>query len=157
MKAIFSALGMLGLIACQAYPAAVYAANPKASPATAGVEGRSRSQDAGGTCRTGQDRAAGEAPRPADGCERTDEVGVTPSHAAAGNGHRDIVSALLGHGANVNAKDKRGATPLLRAAANGHTETIRLLLDKGARLKAQDISGANALMLATNHGHLSRR
>ena len=40
---------------------------------------------------------------------RPDESGTTPLHAAAGGGHRDIVSALLEHGASINAR--RSAPP----------------------------------------------
>lgn len=78
-----------------------------------------------------------------------------------------IIRALIGHGANVNARltapapiaklaqdagDKTlaaGATPFMRAARSADLELMRFLLEKGADPKLANKDGLNALMLAS--------
>jgi len=52
---------------------------------------------------------------------------------AAQNGHTEVVEALLGKGANVNAKDNDGATALMAAVHKGHTDIVQLLKKAGAK------------------------
>ena len=58
--------------------------------------------------------------------------GETPLHGALRNGFRDVITAMVQHGAPVNAEAKNGHTPLSLAAKSGDTESIKLLLDAGA-------------------------
>ena len=52
---------------------------------------------------------------------------------AAFKGHTETVKALLGVGADVNAKGLDGWTTLAVAASKGHAETVRILKQAGAR------------------------
>ena len=62
----------------------------------------------------------------------------TPLHAAADNGHTEVVAALLKAGANANTPFTLclgmllSGTPLSAAAQKGHTEMKALLLKAGA-------------------------
>ena len=67
--------------------------------------------------------------------------GITPLHAAAVKGNKEIAEQLIANGADVNAKDPRGTTPLLYAAASGHKEIAELLIAKGADVNAKVASG----------------
>lgn len=51
---------------------------------------------------------------------------MQPLHVAAWRGHKDVVRALLDHGADANATDDIG-TPLDRAEEGGHPEVAKLL------------------------------
>ncbi|WP_133282141.1 ankyrin repeat domain-containing protein [Cardinium endosymbiont of Culicoides punctatus] len=46
--------------------------------------------------------------------------------------HAEIVEALLGKNANINAQDWRNYTPLHMAAEIGHVEIVEALLNVGA-------------------------
>lgn len=59
-------------------------------------------------------------------------------HAAARNGHRDVVAYLLDRGANIDAKGVFGATGLHWAAINGHQEAVEFLVKHGANLTITD-------------------
>ncbi|KAK3237557.1 hypothetical protein CYMTET_52372, partial [Cymbomonas tetramitiformis] len=59
---------------------------------------------------------------------------MTPLYAAASNGQKEVVEALLAKGAQVDLADKEGMTPLYRAAYNGHKEVVEALLAKGAQV-----------------------
>jgi len=59
-------------------------------------------------------------------------------HAAARNGHRDVVAYLLDQGAEIDAKGVFGATGLHWAAINGHHEVVEFLVKKGANLAIND-------------------
>jgi hypothetical protein len=68
--------------------------------------------------------------------------------AAAAKGQTSQVEALLGKGANVEARDKNDRTPLMLAAQHGHSETVRLLLAHGAKPDSRDKDGFTAYGLA---------
>ena len=57
------------------------------------------------------------------------------------NGHTEVVSALIGARANIEAQDNDQITPLHYAAVNGHTEAIRVLI-----LKLMQISKLKTLI-----------
>ncbi len=111
-----------------------------------------------------------------------DRAGATPLHIAAEEGHEDLVSWLLAHGANPRKEDLRGLSPIDRAAvaaqsnfpaiarlllAGGATPTIRAavaLADAGrirelvcadpGLLRALNWKTGGLLTLAVNHSHL---
>lgn len=62
------------------------------------------------------------------------------------------VKALLGKGANVNAKDSAGRTALMFAVINLHYETVEVLLGYGADVNLRADDGATALILAASSG-----
>ena len=69
-----------------------------------------------------------------------DDLGATPLHQAADNGHKEIAELLIINDADVNAKDKDGETPLHKASSSGEKEIIELLIAKGADVNAKDNS-----------------
>jgi hypothetical protein len=73
--------------------------------------------------------------------------GVTPMHVAAREGHADILSVLIEHGADVDVR-KTGETPLHHASRYGKVEAGQCLLDRGADINARNNSDWTALDLA---------
>src|SRR5918998_1546361 len=74
---------------------------------------------------------------------------------AARKGDVVAVKALLGKGANVNAKFRYGTTALFKAAERGHTEVVKLLLERGADVSVKDtFYGATAMTWALEKGHV---
>jgi ankyrin repeat protein len=69
--------------------------------------------------------------------------------------NQEMVSVLLGHVADVEARDNDGRTPLHLAAALGHERAGRLLLMHGAAatLLMVDGYGMTAMHLAVQNGH----
>ncbi len=95
--------------------------------------------------------AAGEA------LQAADEEGVTPLMVAAGLGRREVVSALLAAGAEVNAADRRGFTALFHGCYNadedrGWPEVVEALLEAGADREARIGYGVRPLMYAAGNG-----
>src|SRR5258706_8583006 len=64
---------------------------------------------------------------------------------ASGQGNERIVSALLDHGANVNAR-AHGLSPLLVAVDNQNTRVANLLISRGADIERKGGSGRTALI-----------
>ena len=62
-----------------------------------------------------------------------DQDGESALAVAAHEGHTRAVEALLGAGADVDARDANGITPLMAAASSNRAGAIRALLSKGAR------------------------
>ena len=58
-------------------------------------------------------------------------IGGTPLHIAAAEGHKEMVELLIAKGADVNAKDDGGWTPLDLARHN--PETADLLRKHGGK------------------------
>ena len=82
--------------------------------------------------------------------------GETPLHQAA---LPEMISLLMSHGANVNAKDKDGRTPLHKAVDNSargwagmSPETVAALIAHGADVNARSMSGETPLHVAARHG-----
>jgi ankyrin repeat protein len=67
---------------------------------------------------------------------------------AAGEGHVEVVEALIEAGGNVTASSKSGFTPLLFAVRNARIGTITLLLDHGANANDLSPDGTSALNVA---------
>ena len=52
------------------------------------------------------------------------QIGRTPLHLAARNGHTEVVAGLISARAAVDMTDDEGMTPLALAAAKGHTLAV---------------------------------
>ncbi|XP_060549821.1 B-cell lymphoma 3 protein [Pantherophis guttatus] len=96
-----------------------------------------------------------------EGCPATLDLearnfeGFTPLHLAVASCSRDIVLALLDHGADVDAVDiKSGRSPLLHAVENNNLDMVELLLQHGANVNAQSYGGNTALHTASGRGLL---
>ena len=72
-------------------------------------------------------------------------------HASA-EGHRDIVTILLGK-AHIDVKDAWKRTALIHATRKGYHDIVMLLLEKGANIETKDEDGLNALLHASTEGH----
>jgi serine/threonine protein kinase len=77
---------------------------------------------------------------------------LTPLLAACQAGHRNCGEALLGAGAELEARSGCNHTPLLSAAVNGAVEALQLLLEHKADVGAWDNRGRTPLMLAAFMG-----
>jgi hypothetical protein len=73
--------------------------------------------------------------------------GMAPLHAAAYIRSVACVTALIEHGANVNAIDSAGQAPLHYAAADGAVGVAEVLLKAGANIHIIDDNGETALDL----------
>jgi ankyrin repeat protein len=80
-------------------------------------------------------------------------VGETPLHWVATNGHVALSEILIGEDARVNEKTSNGYTPLHRAAANGHTTVAEILIKTGAQVNEQGNYGYTPLHRAAYRGH----
>lgn len=75
--------------------------------------------------------------------------------AAARKGDAPAVTALLGKGADVNAKTRYGATALTYAADRGYLEIAKILVEQGAVVNAKDtFYGAPPITWAAYNGHV---
>jgi ankyrin repeat protein len=80
-------------------------------------------------------------------------VEETPMHAAALEGHSDILLLLIEHGADVNGRSRYLETPLHQASAEARLEAGQLLLNRGADIEAQNNFNNTALNRAAARGH----
>jgi len=80
-------------------------------------------------------------------------AGWKPLHYAAFAGHSALVSLLLGHGAEINARAPNGQTALMLAAKNGQIEVVQLLVNAHATINLTDPNGKNAQQLAAQQGN----
>ena len=85
--------------------------------------------------------------------EYANEHGLTAHHYAAYFGYEDCVTALLEHGAYVNAGSKYGSA-LCLASAKSHIMIIRKLLAERAKVDASVIGFGSALHVAASVGNL---
>ena len=60
--------------------------------------------------------------------EAASDLGGTPLHVAAENGHSQVMSVLVESGANLNSRTVKGATPLCLAAREGRVDAVQMLL-----------------------------
>jgi uncharacterized protein len=79
--------------------------------------------------------------------------GQTALMWAADEGHSNIVSTLIKHGADIKMMSKNGFTPLLYATRSGDVETARVLLDAGADPNEATDKFGNSLVIAAAGGH----
>lgn len=79
--------------------------------------------------------------------------GLTPLMAAAGEGHADVVRALIDAGANPNRVDDDQWSAAMHAADGGHLAVVQALIDAGADLRLVDRQRFGAHDLAVEGGH----
>ena len=65
-----------------------------------------------------------------------------------------LVTLLVDHGAEVDARDGDGDTPLAAAARNGAKDAFAALLDAGADVDSENCDGQTPLFHAANFGRL---
>ncbi|XP_054758776.2 ankyrin repeat domain-containing protein 39-like [Lytechinus pictus] len=83
-----------------------------------------------------------------------DKSGYTALHYACRNGHKDIVSKLLQHGADPNLQTRSGrASPLHRAAYGGHVDIVSQLLRAKSDATLVDSDSKTALHKAAEQGN----
>ncbi|KAJ3101749.1 hypothetical protein HDU97_001099 [Phlyctochytrium planicorne] len=79
----------------------------------------------------------------------------TPLHfACLHSATLDIISALIAHGADVNAPDARGLRPLHICTQFGHIASMSLLISSGANVNARDDRTWTPLFLAAQVGNV---
>ena len=76
----------------------------------------------------------------------------TPLHAAAQEGHLEVVTFLLSKGVCFNSEAKDGSTPLHLAAQGGHTSVVACLLRCEGIMMREDSFGRQPLHLAAWKG-----
>jgi ankyrin repeat protein len=77
---------------------------------------------------------------------------LTPLFLAFTKDRKEIVRALLKHGAEVNIKNSNNMTPLHKAAQNHALNSIKLLLEYGADINAEDNNKYSPLFYALLNG-----
>jgi ankyrin repeat protein len=78
-----------------------------------------------------------------------DKDKMSALHHAVFNSHKEIVTLLLEHDADINIKGQEGqVTPLHLAAVRNNREIVELLLKKGADLHAEDLYGRKPIHYA---------
>jgi ankyrin repeat protein len=80
-----------------------------------------------------------------------DRKGLSPLMLTAAIGFPDLERALIGAGAEVDARSGQGETALALACEFGSAEGVALLLEKGADVNAQSSNGWTALMRAVDY------
>ena len=70
-----------------------------------------------------------------------------------GEGHVDVVHALLAKGANIDLAKNDGATPLFIASQNGLVDVVHALLAKGANIDLASNKGVTPLIVAVGKKH----
>jgi len=74
---------------------------------------------------------------------------------ASRNGDIRAVQALLGKGADLNARGQYGSTALMNATEGRHSDVVTALLDMGADVNAVDHDFGTALVIASSNGDYS--
>ena len=80
-----------------------------------------------------------------------DNHGDTPLERAMFYNHKDIITYLVEHGANVNAKKV-----LKYAVWRGNSDTVQYLLDHGADVNAHSIDGTTAIFEAAENRDIEK-
>ena len=76
--------------------------------------------------------------------------GTTPLMITCYNGHMNVATYLVEHGANIHLQDKNGNTCLHYAAQRGHVEVVSKLLGLGAK-EQQNYNRLTPLLVASNY------
>ena len=80
------------------------------------------------------------------GVDSQDKLSCTPTYLASIYGLKDVVTALIEAGADINLAKKDGGTPLYSASQKGHLEVVRELLRGGANVDQAEKDGATPLL-----------
>ena len=80
--------------------------------------------------------------------------GFTPLHHATRSETAEAVAALLGAGADPNARDRQGKTPLHHAAMSETIEVVTTLLEAGADPNTRDSDGKQPFDYARDNDQL---
>jgi hypothetical protein len=64
--------------------------------------------------------------------------GKTPLYYASSQGHPEIVTFLLDHGADIELANSLGERPLTKAVIFNHYSTVKILLEHGAMVNYKD-------------------
>jgi len=83
--------------------------------------------------------------------------GWTPLQYAAREGHSEVLSLLLDHGADANARTGDHRTALHLAAAHGRVNIVEVLLKRGADPHAQTDNRQTAFRLASGQYRVHMR
>jgi ankyrin repeat protein len=81
-------------------------------------------------------------------------LGQTPLHRAAFNGHEAVVKVLLENGSDVSVRDNDGDSPLHMAAFQGREGLVKVLLENGADVNEMPFRGMTALHWAAVQGYV---
>jgi len=88
-------------------------------------------------------------------CTLCDSRGNSPLHAAASQGHVEVIRYLVGRGLDVNQTNQSQWTPLHWAACNGRTEACKELISLGAKINALGSAEETPCFLAYIRRHLA--
>lgn len=81
------------------------------------------------------------------------QLGTSPLHLAAGNGHAETCAVLLRAGVSRDSRTKVDRTPLHLAAYEGHEGVVSLLVQQGALVDCRDMLRMTPLHWAAQRGH----
>ena len=87
--------------------------------------------------------------------DSVDEHGMNCIHAAAMNGHLDVVQFLAQSGASIHLADNDGRSPIFVAAQRGRLNVVQYLAQSGANVNLADNDGWSPLYVAAQRGHLN--
>ena len=83
------------------------------------------------------------------------ETARTALHYAAENGHSDIVTLSLAHGADINLVDSDGRTPISLATEAIEPHCLLSLLRPGCDISAKDLEGYTMIHHAARNGNIA--
>ena len=77
-------------------------------------------------------------------------MGDTVLHTVCSWGDYDAVKAVLGGGADVNARGDKGCVPIFNAVIGGNVDIVKALIKSGADLSVTNEWGRNVFEYAKN-------
>ena len=86
------------------------------------------------------------------GVDGANEQGMSPLWMASYLHRSEIMSLLIGRGADLEFKCQQ-MTPLMATAQEGHVAAARILIEAGANVNASSDDGLTPLMIAIRDGH----